>query len=183
MNTRPSDRPGERAATSAHPRAKKNPVCHERLPGERPAKRVGQSSVHYDWFTLHLAEGAEELIEEVWNMAAATGTQFEPTQAVFSKIRPGIGLAVYFTPAAQVLARMFGAIHCRQPRPDSLELLLGEQNAWDVHFPQFAGTRRLPPSARLRAAAGPAPSVSQLANDQVAPDDPSGQAEREPEHA
>jgi len=140
--------------------------------------------VHYDWFALYMTEGAEELIEEVWNAAAATGTQFAPTQAVFRKIRPGIGLAVYFTPAAQVLAKMFGAIHCRRPRPDALELLLGDQNAWDIHFPQFMGIRRLPAAEPARAESEPARSFRRMSEtEDVAPDRPSGKPELELEHA
>lgn len=95
------------------------------------------------WYMLHLHPGAEALIAEVWTAAAAAGASFDASHAVFKRIRPGIDLALYFTPSARRLARMFGAIRCRRPKPKGMELLLGDESAWTIHYPGF----RLPEAA------------------------------------
>lgn len=106
-------------------------------PAVRDRSACVTGGVISSWYMLHLHPGAEALIAEVWTAAAAAGVCFDASHAVFKRTRPGIDLALYFTPSANQLARMFGAIRCRQPKPQRMELLLGHDSAWKIHYPDF----------------------------------------------
>ena len=92
------------------------------------------------WYSLKLNTGAEEIIEQAWNDATGLGTQFGESCAVFKKINPELGLTLYFSPEAQLLARIFGATRCRMPSPTGAQLLLGDARAWGIHFQDWTST-------------------------------------------
>ncbi|MGH8491523.1 MAG: hypothetical protein ACRERR_00215 [Moraxellaceae bacterium] len=75
---------------------------------------------------------------------AETGEEFfaaagrPPAMAVFvsnvSEGRLHCEVTVYFSPAAQALAKRFQAKSCARPAPDGLDLLAGDPASWDVLF-------------------------------------------------
>jgi hypothetical protein len=42
---------------------------------------------------------------------------------------------MYFTPSAETLAKVFGAVECDKPPPPGIVLFLGDARAWDIHLP------------------------------------------------
>lgn len=81
------------------------------------------------WFHVTVAEGATELVTQVWQAAQRAGTDLR-RQAVFKRRRSASNVALFFSPAAEGLARIFGAKRCPQPQPRGLELLVGADSAW-----------------------------------------------------
>jgi hypothetical protein len=81
------------------------------------------------WFHVTVDEGATELVTQIWDAARRAGTDLRQ-QAVFKRRRSAASVALFFSPAAAGLARIFGARRCRQPRLRGLQLLVGTGFAW-----------------------------------------------------
>ena len=82
-----------------------------------------------NWFHVTVDEGAAELVIQVWEAAQRAGTDLRG-QAVFKRRRSAWSVALFFSPAADGLARIFGAKPCRPPRLRGLERLIGSEFAW-----------------------------------------------------
>jgi hypothetical protein len=95
-----------------------------------------------DWFSLNLGDGVQadepsELIKDSYQAAfISSGGPID--MAVFNKRNQGEKrnlITAYFTPSSSSLANTFGATPCEKPTSDDLSLLVGNQAAWDIHFP------------------------------------------------
>jgi hypothetical protein len=84
------------------------------------------------WFHVTVAEGATELVTQIWQAAQRAGTDLRD-QAVFTRRRSASSVALFFSPAAQGMARIFGARRCGPPRRRKLELLVGADFPWAAH--------------------------------------------------
>jgi hypothetical protein len=113
------------------------------------------------WYSLDLTEGVAELVEDVWKMAWEVSQSVgEPdySNAIFQKIRLGKGLTLYFSPTAYLLAETFGAEPCARPSPIDMNLVAGDERAWQVHFGRvFARPKE--PFAETRPSGLPEPTV------------------------
>ena len=101
------------------------------------------------FYSLELGDGraASELsaqIEGAWiamtQAATRAGKKTDYSSAVFRRGEPGAGkVTMYFTPAAELLAKVFGAVKCGKPSLSRIDLFLGDARAWDIHFPGERG--------------------------------------------
>lgn len=93
------------------------------------------------WHSKDLGDGVEAFtpsgkIQDAFDPAyLAAGSP--KGMAVFSRydLRRNI-VTVYFTPPAGILARAFAATECAKPSAEGIGLLVGEQRAWDLYFPE-----------------------------------------------
>lgn len=78
-----------------------------------------------------------EVGEEFFNAAGRP-----PGMAVFarndSEGRLHCEVTVYFSPAAQALAKRFQAKGCKRPAADGLDLLVGDPACWEILFAEKA---------------------------------------------
>ena len=67
--------------------------------------------------------------------------------AVFSRKDLETNVTIfYFTPSVELLATAFRAVPCEKPVPDpekDFGFVVGNQDAWEVHFPGFLAKRKL----------------------------------------
>jgi len=97
------------------------------------------------WYAMNLGDGMM-----AWEPLETIRRRFEETYpkagrgddtAVFSRHasegRLHCEVIVYFSPAAQALARALGAEVAPMPAPDGLDLLVGAEASWSVLFPQL----------------------------------------------
>lgn len=94
------------------------------------------------WWSLDLAdiEGGE--VDSVWRAAWNVAYAESPLAyrcAVFRRSHPGDGVTIYFSPRARELAEAFGAEPCERPSPADLQLVTGDERAWEVYFPGWRG--------------------------------------------
>lgn len=99
------------------------------------------------WYSLKFADGVAafaptKAIQEAWLATvlatAKVGRGQDYSSAVFSRMEIGTGeLTVYFTPSARAVAQSFGAASCDKPSEEGIELLVGDQRAWEIHFPGY----------------------------------------------
>ncbi len=112
-----------------------------------------------NWFHVTVDEGAAELVVQVWEAAQRAGTDLRG-QAVFKRRRSAWSVALFFSPDADGLARIFGAKPCRPPRRRGLERLIGSEFAWAAQAAEVDG------DGVRRARSGPCHGAGgELAND------------------
>lgn len=94
------------------------------------------------WYSKELGDGAQASapswkIQEAF-MALAMQKQLPYDLAVFSEHDHRRNtVTAYFSPAAKLLAEIFGAQPCDPPQRSSrFGLLVGDARAWDLLFPQ-----------------------------------------------
>jgi hypothetical protein len=92
------------------------------------------------WYCLLAAKpDPSEKIHAAWVAAAriaAKSHSFDPANAVFRTFEPqSEDVAFYFSPAAKALALEFGAVPCKKPSPAGIGVLVGDRQAWAIHFP------------------------------------------------
>lgn len=88
------------------------------------------------WAHVVLSPGAEELVVQIWQRAVDRGGAFDADYAVFQRHRRDGDLALFFSPSALELARIFGARRGTKPARRGLQLLVGSEAAFDIHFQQ-----------------------------------------------
>lgn len=101
------------------------------------------------WHSLNLGDGVEAFqpthrLQDAWMAAAQVAGRhgtLDASSAIFSA-GGGESVTVYFTPAAQLIAKAFRATPCDKPSGDGIGLLVGDQRAWDIHFPEVLERRR-----------------------------------------
>jgi hypothetical protein len=113
------------------------------------------------WYCLDLTQEVAELIVDTWKLAwAVSRSRVEPdySNAIFQKARPGKGLTLYFSPTAAPLSETFGAKPCDRPSPADMNLVAGDERAWQIHFGRvFARPKQ--PFAETRPSGLPEPTV------------------------
>jgi hypothetical protein len=95
------------------------------------------------WYSLELGDGRDASsaqIEGAWmamvQSAVKAGKKPDHSLAVFRRGESGAGpVTMYFTPAAEAVAKVFGAVECGKPSPPGIVLFLGDARVWDIHFP------------------------------------------------
>jgi hypothetical protein len=87
------------------------------------------------WRRIDLLNPDDEAPDELWRAAWAVSgaSPTDATNAVFRKT--GAGAAIFFSPQAQELARVFSAYECDPPSPQGLHLVAGNPGAWAACFP------------------------------------------------
>jgi hypothetical protein len=87
------------------------------------------------WRRIDLLNPDDEAPDELWRAAWAVSgaSPTDATNAVFR--RTGAGAAIFFSPQAQELARVFSAYECDPPNPHGLHLVAGNPGAWGACFP------------------------------------------------
>lgn len=93
------------------------------------------------WFHLRLARGARHIAQETWQQLWGDAAPQNPGAAVFAG-RNGDGHSgFFFTPGALPLAVAFGAQPCRGPAAGDVRLVVGDRQAWVMHFRDGDGPR------------------------------------------
>lgn len=93
------------------------------------------------WHSIELGNGAEALgpTQQIMQkfMAAFMAARGDINMAIFSRSDlETINVAIYFSPAAAIIAKTFnGVIPCGKPSRKGLGLLAGDQRCWKVLFP------------------------------------------------
>ena len=105
------------------------------------------------WRSKELGDGVEAFaptseIQDAFcslALAQARGGQYSYDAAVFSAYNSKTNVVtVYFSPTAELLAKMFGAMPCEKPVPKGdFGLSVGDERAWDTHFPGYLEQRKL----------------------------------------
>ena len=85
------------------------------------------------WYSLDLIEEVQELVEMAWEVSRS-GAERDYGNAIFQRQASGKGLTLYFSPAAALLAKAYGAKPCARPSPVDMNLLAGDRRAWQIHF-------------------------------------------------
>lgn len=95
-----------------------------------------------DWWSLDLFDSVGDEVDSMWRAAWNVAYADAPLAyrcAVFRRSRPGDGATIYFSPRARELAEAFGAEPCARPAPAELQLITGDDRAWEVYFPGWRG--------------------------------------------
>ena len=104
------------------------------------------------WYSKEVGDGLEafqpssKLHEAFFAMAKAGNVP--ANIGVFSRydLRANV-VTWYFSPEAEVLASMFGAISCEEPVPSrGFGLLVGDARSWEAHFPGYLENRHKQPA-------------------------------------
>jgi hypothetical protein len=97
-----------------------------------------------DWYSVSLGDGITAAapsaeIEELFQRSH-TAALVAPNMAVFTRLesegRLYCEVIAYFSPAAHDVAEAFDAQPCERPERAGLRLLVGDERAWSVLFPE-----------------------------------------------
>jgi hypothetical protein len=96
------------------------------------------------WFTRNLGDAmlAGESLEHIKRLFLSEFELKESSKgmAVFVRHESEGSLhcevKIYFPPESFHVAEAVGAIPCKQPSPDGLDLLAGPEESWSIHFPE-----------------------------------------------
>jgi hypothetical protein len=94
------------------------------------------------WWSLDLFDSRGDEVDSMWRAAwsvAYADTPLAYRSAVFRRTHSGDGATIYFSPKARELAEAFGAEPCDRPSPADLQLITGDERAWEVYFPGRRG--------------------------------------------
>lgn len=99
------------------------------------------------WYYQELGDGVEAFnpsarIQEIFlNFFGAANLPKD--MAVFSRYDPEENMVtVYLSPACESVAMAIEAQPCERPDSEGLSLLVGDQRAWEILFPDAAAPRR-----------------------------------------
>ena len=102
------------------------------------------------WYKKELGDGVEAFVPTTEIQDAFLDLALSQAQlgqhsfdaAVFSRCDLETNVVtVYFTPSARLLAMAFSATPCTKPVPtEGFALIVGDDRAWEGHFPGYRGT-------------------------------------------
>lgn len=92
------------------------------------------------WYSVNLGDGVEAFvptgkIQESFMAAYIANGGTTNNMGAFSRYDLETNIVtVYFTPAANLIAKMFQAVPCDKPSIKNLGLLVGDASMWDTFF-------------------------------------------------
>ena len=100
------------------------------------------------WYAVDLGDGVEafeptkKIMDAFMAVYVANGGKTN-NMAAFSRYDLGRNVVtMYFTPAAEIIAKVFNASPCKKPKTDRLGLIVGDADSWRIFFPGDTTTDR-----------------------------------------
>lgn len=111
-----------------------------------PTLMLGDIEQMNVWFSKNLGDAmlVAESLGRIYELFVVSykNSDSSKEKAVFirheSEGRLHCEVNAYFTPETYTLARAVGAARCEKPRSNGLSLLIGSEESWSVHFPDFS---------------------------------------------